>query len=82
MVGYWSRREWTFGPFTLFADCDPENRHIAGGELDTNKKRHNQGGVLDDMAQAVENEDAVMGFSLSPHSRPCLIIRESSDGFP
>lgn len=49
--------------YTVYADRDPEIRHITGGELDTNKKRHIQSGVLDDMAQAVEKTEASMGFS-------------------
>jgi predicted nuclease of restriction endonuclease-like (RecB) superfamily len=49
--------------YTVYADRDPEIRHIAGGELDANKKRHTQSGVLDDMAQAVEKSDTSMGFS-------------------
>lgn len=49
--------------YTVYADRDPEIRHLECGELDTDKKRHTQGGVLDDMAQAVEHLDAVMGFS-------------------
>ncbi len=49
--------------YIVYADRDPEIRHIAGGESDTSKKRHTQGGVLDDMTQAVENTDNPMGFS-------------------
>lgn len=49
--------------YTVYADRDPEIRHIAGGELDTNNKRHIRSGVLDDMTQAVEKTEASMGFS-------------------
>ena len=49
--------------YTVYADRDPEIRHIAGGELDANKMRHIQSGVLDDMTQAVEKTETSMGFS-------------------
>ena len=49
--------------YTVYADRTPEIRHIAGGESDTDKKRHTHSGVLDDMAVAVETTDAPRGFS-------------------
>ena len=49
--------------YTVYADRTPEIRHIAGGELDTDKNRHTQRGVLDDMTAAVETADAPHGFS-------------------
>ena len=49
--------------YMVYSDRIPEIRHIGCGEFMPSEKRHTQSGVLDSMTLAVEQTDAVRGFS-------------------
>ncbi len=49
--------------YTSYSERSPEIRHIGCGEFGAPEKRHTQSGVLEAMAQAVEQLDTVRGFS-------------------
>jgi predicted nuclease of restriction endonuclease-like (RecB) superfamily len=49
--------------YMVYSDRIPEIRHIGCGEFKPSGKRHTQSGVLDSMTLAVEQTDAVRGFS-------------------
>jgi predicted nuclease of restriction endonuclease-like (RecB) superfamily len=49
--------------YAVYNDRVPEIRHIACGDFEASGKRHTQSGVLDTMAQAIEQADVTRGFS-------------------